>query len=160
MNENQNIQLNSNEIVCPKCGAIGTEEHLFCAVCGTPLKGDNNTSTVNNVGSGTVYLTSKTDNPTPVNPANDRGYIPWVITAYLAAPCGLLLSFLSGINLLIGGFISLVSAIYAKVQYPNVPIVKFTFWFIIIIYIVSIVAFLFLIYLFVSACASCANGLS
>ena len=47
-----------------------------------------------------------------------------------------------------GGASGLVSAIYAKVQYPNVPIVKFTFWFIIIIYIVSIVAFLFLIYLF------------
>lgn len=158
MDENQNIQLNPNEVVCPNCGAIGTEAHLFCAVCGTPLKGSDNL-TSNNVGSGTVYLTSKTDTPVPVEPGKDKGYIPWVITAYLAAPCGLLLSFLTGVNLFIGGFISLVSAIYAKTKYPNVPIVKFTFWFIIIIYVISILAFLAFICMIVIACNNCANGL-
>ena len=162
MNEQEQIVLNNGEVVCPNCGVICSEQHLFCAGCGTALK-TNNVGATNasnsNINSGTVYLTSS--NPQQVQQStDDKGYIPWVIAAYLGAPCGFLLSFLNGIFLMLGGLVSLASAIYAKTKYPNVFIVKFKFWFILILYVLSLIAFIFIIYLIVSACNSCAQGLS
>lgn len=166
MNEQEQVVLNSGEIVCPNCGVIGSEQHLFCAGCGAPMKPTNVSETINtgtgntnSINCGTVYVTSS-NTQVVQQPTVDKGYIPWVIAAYLGGPCGFILCFLNGLFLILGGLVSLVSAIYAKTKYPNVPIVKFTFWFIILVYVLSIIAFLFLIFLFVSACVSCANGIS
>lgn len=164
MNEQEQIVLNNGEVVCPNCGVIGSEQHLFCSGCGASLRpnnvgGTNASNSNNNINSGTVYLTSS--NPQQVQQStNDKGYIPWVIAAYLGAPCGFLLSFLNGIFLMLGGLVSLASAIYAKTKYPNVFIVKFTFWFILIIYVLSLIAFIFIIYLFISTCNACIEGIS
>ena len=162
---NNNVELQSNEVLCPSCGAICNEQHMFCAVCGSPIKTQVNVAAdANNVNpaNGTVYVTSVSAQSPVVNQGTvDKGYVPWVWAAYLGAPCGFLLSVVSGFFLLLGGFVSLVSAIYAKTKYPNVTAVKVAFWIVMLLYIVSILfmlAILALVFLFCSSCLNELNG--
>lgn len=164
MNEKENVVLYNNEVLCPKCGAIVSEAHLFCSVCGTPMKQDNivTTNTSNAMDKGTVYVTSaqKDLGVNNVNEVNndDKGYIPWILVGYLGGPCGFLLSFLGFHSFILGVLMSLISVIYAKAKYSDVPIVKFTFWFILIVYALLLVAFFVLMYILIAACNSAMNS--
>ena len=163
INMNNNIELHENEVLCPKCGAICNEQHMFCAVCGSPMKEQTNvTSDVSAVNSGTVYVTSTPEQTSIANQATvDKGYVPWVWAAYLGLPCGYLLNMVvGGMFFLLGGFVSLFSVIYAKVKYPNVTAVKVAFWIIMLLYVASILIIVAVIALFFIACSSCANEMS
>lgn len=151
MNENEQFFLNSNEVLCPKCGAICIEEHLFCAVCGSALKSGANVSA--NASGNFV------PNGNGGTQENENGFVIWLVLAFVTPGIGLLLAtMVHPLCLELATSVSLFSIIYARVKYNNNKIVKTFFVIYIIFFILVMIALAIFTFMMILACAEVMKG--
>ena len=141
--ENTIVQI-PGVIYCPNCGVQATEEHLFCAYCGTGLRGQASVSTNAND-----------------EEKSDYGYIPWLILSVLGGPSGVFLArYVNEGFLTIGYFISLFAIIYAKIKYPKSKVVTTVFIIFVTMSVIALIFFLVIIVVLMIACDNCLGELS